>query len=279
MDNLAFVDEENIPLVQQDEDYDHYNIPNTRRVDEASFMEPATTEATLTLRLTKEVKRDKLAPLYRHLNLKCNTDLIDLHQFKLTTDTKRRATIFEFYYCDRWVPLTKQTGEFFAPKTLRERFGGIKAMRNFLAIKATPPLLERSTSAAIKLKAELSTDLQMESIPLKDLASLVEDIHVKTREALQNTDLDMREFLGTDSVLQGIQDELLNNTSKLTDIDKRIKIETKNLEEVENGSSYTNEQRQLYIDRLYDLNTEKQARLELLLENRKNLQIQVARIK
>ena len=56
MDNLAFVDEENIPLVQQDEDYDHYNIPNTRRVDEASFMEPATTEATPTLRLKKEVK-------------------------------------------------------------------------------------------------------------------------------------------------------------------------------------------------------------------------------
>ena len=63
MDNLAFVDEENIPLVQQDEDYDHYNIPNTRRVDEASFMEPATTEAKSTLRLKKEVNRDKLAPL------------------------------------------------------------------------------------------------------------------------------------------------------------------------------------------------------------------------
>ena len=279
MDNLAFVDEENIPLVQQDEDYDHYNIPNTRRVDEASFMGPATAEATSTLGLTKEVKRDKLAPLYRHLNVKSNIDLIDLHQFKLTTDTKRRATIFEFYYGNRWVPLTKQTGEFFAPKTLIDRFGGIKAMKNFLGIKATPLFLERSTSAAIKLKAEIPTDLQMESIPLKDLASLVEDIHVKTREVLQNTDLDMLEFLGTDSVLQGIQDELLNNTSKLTEIDKRIKRDTKNLEEVENFSSYTDEQRQLYIDRLYNLNTEKQARLELLSQNRKNLQTQVARIK
>ena len=152
-------------------------------------------------------------------------------------------------------------------------------MKNFLGIKATPLLLEQSISGAIKLKAELPIDLQMESIPLKYLASLVEDIHVKTREALQNTDLDMREFLRTDSVLQDIQDELLNNTSKLTEIDKRIKRDTKNLEEAENGSSYTNEQRQLYIDRLYELNTEKQARLELLSQNRKNLQRQVARFK
>ena len=82
-------------------------------------MEPATTEATPTLRLKKEVKWDKLAPLYRHLNVKSNIDLIDLHQFKLTTDTKRRATIFEFYYGDRWVPLTKQTGEFFCSKNFK----------------------------------------------------------------------------------------------------------------------------------------------------------------
>ena len=50
----------------------------------------------------------------------------------------------------------------------------------------------------------------MERIPMMELSSLVEDIHVKTQEASQNTDLDMREFLGIDKVLQGIF-ELLNN--------------------------------------------------------------------
>ena len=44
--------------------------------------------------------------------------------------------------------------------------------------------------------------MQMESIPLEELSSLVEDIHIKTREASQNTDLDMREFLGIDKALQ-----------------------------------------------------------------------------
>ena len=95
----------------------------------------------------------------------------------------------------------------------------------------------------------------MESIPLEVLSSLVEDIHVKTREASQNTDLDMREFLGIDKTLQGIPGELLNNTSKLTEINKRIQRDTKKLEKVENDPTYTDEQRQLHRDSLEKLNT------------------------
>ena len=87
-----------------------------------------------------------------------------------------------------------------------------------MCIDRTPPALERSISAASKLKSELQTDLEMESIPLKELSPLVEDIHVKTREASQNTDLDMQEFLGIDKALQGKGIELLNNMSKLTEI-------------------------------------------------------------
>ena len=117
----------------------------------------------------------------------------------------------------------------------------------------------------------------MESIPLEELSSLAEKIHVKTREASQNTNLDMREFLGNDKAFQSIQGELVNNTSKLTEINKRIERDTKKLEEVKNDPSYTDEQRQLYKDRLDDLNIEKKARLEILSQNRKDLQTQVAR--
>ena len=119
----------------------------------------------------------------------------------------------------------------------------------------------------------------MQSIPLEKLSSLVEDIHVKTREALQNTDLDIREFLGINKALQSTQGELLNNTSKLTEINKRIVNDTKKLEEVKNDSTYSDEQRQLYKDRLEGLNNEKQTRLEILSQNRKDLQTQVARIR
>ena len=89
----------------------------------------------------------------------------------------------------------------------------------------------------------------------------------------------MREFLGIDRTLQSIHGELLNNTCKQTEINKRIQRDTKKLEEVENDPTYTDEQRQLYRDRLDDLNIEKQARLEILSQNRKDLQTQVARIK
>ena len=101
--------------------------------------------------------------------------------------------------------------------------------------------MERSFKAATKIRRELPTDIQIESIPLGELSSLVENIHVKTRETSQNTDLDMREFLGIDKALQSIQGELLNNTSKLTEINKRIKRDTKKLEEVENDPTYSDE--------------------------------------
>ena len=74
---------------------------------------------------------------------------------------------------------------------------------------------------------------------------MAEEIYVKTREVNQNIDLDMREFLGIDKALQSIQGELVNNTLKLTETNKRIERDTKNLEEVKNDSSYTDEQRRL----------------------------------
>ena len=146
-------------------------------------------------------------------------------------------------------------------KTLRYGLDGLNAMKKCLGIDKTPPVLERSFRATIKVKGELPTNLMMESIPLKDLSSLAREIHVKTREALQNTDLDMREFLAIDNAFQSIQGELLNNTTKLTQINKRIEKDTKKLQEVEDDPTYSDEQRQLYKDRLDDLNTEKKARL------------------
>ena len=93
----------------------------------------------------------------------------------------------------------------------------------------------------------------METIPLEELSSLAEEIHIKTRERSQNTSLDMQEFLGIDKALQSIQGELLNNTSKLTEINKSIKRDTKKLQEVENDPTYSDEQKQLYRNILDNL--------------------------
>ena len=88
-------------------------------------------------------------------------------------------------------------------------------MKNFLSIDTKSPSLERSFKAASELKGELPTYLEMESLPLNELSYLVEDIHVKTHDLSQNTELGMGEFLGIYKALQSIQGELLNNTSKL----------------------------------------------------------------
>ena len=63
MDNLTLADEEDIPMVHQDEDCDDYRTPDTSRVDEISFTVPDATEATSTLRLRQKLKRDKIVSL------------------------------------------------------------------------------------------------------------------------------------------------------------------------------------------------------------------------
>ena len=84
-----FVDEETISLVQ-DEDYDYYNTPNTSRVDETSFTEPDTTDATSDLQLRQKVKRDKITALYRHLNVTGDLGLAGLDQFMIKNKFKNR---------------------------------------------------------------------------------------------------------------------------------------------------------------------------------------------
>ena len=83
MDNPRFTNEETIPLVHQDEDYDEYNTPNTSRIEETSFIEPDATEATSTLQLRQRVKRDKITALYRHLNVTDDPGLADIDRFMI----------------------------------------------------------------------------------------------------------------------------------------------------------------------------------------------------
>ena len=51
MENSAFVNEEDKPLINQDEDYDNSPDTTPNRVDEISFTVPDASEATSFLRL------------------------------------------------------------------------------------------------------------------------------------------------------------------------------------------------------------------------------------
>ena len=98
--------------------------------------------------------------------------------------------------------MTKHIGEFLAPKTSTNRFGGLYAMKHFLGIDEILTLLEQSFKAATKPKSELPIDTELESVSLMELSPLAEDIYFKTQELSQNTDLDIKEFSGIDKAFQ-----------------------------------------------------------------------------
>ena len=126
---------------------------------------------------------------------------------------------------------------------------------------------------------ELSTNLEMESILLQDLSTLAEQVHVATREAASNTYLDMQEFLGIDKALRRLQGEIVNNAAKLTELDKQLDCNWGKLKEIRDDLSYSKKLKERIRERIYNAETEREARLKVLLQNKKELRCQVSRIK
>ena len=65
IENPTFIDEEDIPLINQDEDYVNYRTPDTTpsRIDEKSFTVPDASEVTTTFRLKQKLKGNKIVSL------------------------------------------------------------------------------------------------------------------------------------------------------------------------------------------------------------------------
>ena len=107
---------------------------------------------------------------------------------------------------------------------------------------------------------------------------LEEVISEVTRSISTNTDLDMREFLGIDKALTRIKGELENNAGKLTEIDEHIAREERKLAEIETSPNLReHEQRVKKI--IAGLREERNARLEIVSQNRKELASQFSRIR
>ena len=140
-------------------------------------------------------------------------------------------------------------------------------------------LSERSKTAARKLTQIIPTDLEMENISMQDLSRTITTVEHEVKEASQNTDLDMREMLGLDKALQRVQGELANNLGKLTSIKEHIEREEQKLDVIANDPSYTDEQRKEVQARLERLKEEHSARLELVSQNKNDLQSQFARMR
>ena len=208
-----------------------------------------------------------------------NVNFADLDRFQLNRNEKTGNTELKFLnHKDEWILLTKKrTGEFLAESTIYKLIG-INAMKNMLGLDETPLQSERSKTAARKLASIIPTDLQMDNISMEELSRTITTVEHEVKEASQNTDLDMREMLGLEA-LQRLQGELANNLGKLTSIKEHIGREEQKLKDIKNDSLYTDEQRKEVQARLEKLKEEHFERLELVSQNKNDLQNQFARMR
>ena len=284
MENPTFIDDENIPLINSHDDEDAPYTPMQSEggtTEETSFSTPSReTPGSKIIPLSNELKRQKIYALHQELGVTGNVNLAELDRFRLNRNEKTGNAELKFFNGQDWVLLTnKRTGEFLVKTSIERLMGGVNVMKNMLGLDETPSRLERSKTAARKLASIIPTDLQMDNISMEDLSRTITTVEHEVKEASQNTDLDMREMLGLDKALQRVQGELANNLGKLTSIKEHIEREKQKLRDVKNDPSYTDEQRKEVQARLERLKEEHSARLELVSQNKNELQGQYARIR
>ena len=152
-------------------------------------------------------------------------------------------------------------------------------MKRILLIEGDALDLDRSITFAKKLQKKLPTDFEIKSIPLQDLSILAEQMHVAMREATTNTNINMKEFLGIDKALRRVQSVIINNATNLSELDKQLDCDQGKLEKIKDDPSYSKELKGRIRERIENTETEREARLKVLLMNTKELRRQVSKIK
>ena len=90
--------------------------------------------------------------------------IADLERFMIKKNSKTGN--IELLFLDgnkHWQCLyNKRTGEFLAPKTLKEKFGGLNITKSALSLDQTPSALERSITVMLRLNAPLLLNAPLE---------------------------------------------------------------------------------------------------------------------
>ena len=246
-----------------------------------TYSTPATTPVPSTTIARAELVRSKISDLCRHLGVSDNDpNLARLDAFRLRLEPKSGVSVLEFFKNGDWVNLTdKRTGEWLSDATIKQRLGGESGLIRNLGLEDTPDRFKRQKQAAKKLNRLVPTDLEMESISLEDLSKSVVDVE----NELKTDPLPMRELLGLDKALRRIQGELANNVAKLGKLDEHVERENKKLADSEADPGLSEEDKEFHRkniqERLKSLKEEREARLELVSQNKKELQSQFARIR
>ena len=249
-----FIDDENIPLLERDENND-------------SVYEDTQTETSFS---HDDVIQQDIEKIDREINA-----LERGFNVKIPPEERSRRISGNHLQVERspgeYVSLTKSNGEFYAASTMRTRLG-LSLARSLLGIE-TPASVKTHSRV---LMQEIPTEIEMNELTPQRLEEVIDEV---TRSIGTNTDLDMREFLGIDKALTRISGELVNNVSKLTEIDEHLKREHTKLDEIKDDPSYSENLRDRIKKRITDLKEERATRLEITSQNRKELASQFSRIR
>ena len=250
-----FIDDENIPLLERDENNDSvYEDTQT----ETSFSHDDVIQQDI-----EKIDRE-INALERGFNVKIPPE--ERSRFRISGNHLQVERSPGEY-----VSLTKSNGEFYAASTMRTRLG-LSLARSLLGIE-TPASVKTHSRV---LMQEIPTEIEMNELTPQRLEEVIDEV---TRSIGTNTDLDMREFLGIDKALTRISGELANNVSKLTEIDEHLKREHTKLDEIKDDPSYSENLRDRIKKRITDLKEERATRLEITSQNRKELASQFSRIR
>ncbi|XP_066913827.1 synaptonemal complex protein 1-like [Clytia hemisphaerica] len=263
-----FIDEEQIPLLHREDNFD--DVYDDNIVNETSFakhddiiIQNEATQAELRLREKHlDEKEKRVNALERVFQVEISSE--ERSKFRLVNDVLQYEKSPGEY-----TNVTKSNGEFLAESTLRSRLGAHLAQR-LLGIETSKAAKSRFKSMLKKLP----TEIEMEDLTPQRLEEVLREVV----SVATNTDLDTREFDGIDNALTRMKGELLNNTSKLSEIDKHIEREQKKLKDIDEDATLEDHRKKIQ-DRLKDLQQERKIRLEIASQNRKELTSQIARIR
>ena len=215
---------------------------------------------------------------------------IDYDQFKISDDGK---TLF-WVVGDKEIRITAKQGsaEFLSLGTLANEYnrvvgrGGTLAVRQYLNLPdyRSKTQISQQVRQALESTRNDLPDLEMSGgTELQDLTNTVNgtETAVKSLETsltdwvhtdTQTEGLTLRELQGLDKALQRTRDELINNLSKLTELDKDITRQKQKLQEAEDETS----QRDIR-SRIQNLEDERAARLEAASANKEELRGQITK--
>lgn len=261
--------EENIPMETKNNDDEDYAYENEAYNDEetTTFTDPTRSSTPYTYddeptenhpsieNQRRQIKRSKISDLYKHMKWEFDNTAELYLDDKFTIKNEKGRNQLYFIKNSKEYSLTKNNGEFRSQKTINTIINPS----------------EQTILAVSKILDDTPTMIEMQTMTSEQI---IETVKTLSRDIATNTDLEMREMLGLDKALTRFKGELVNNASKLTEVDEQIKGTKDELKNAQDPQ----EQKELKA-RLKELQQERKVRLEISSQTQKQLSSQIARIR